>query len=499
MLFVVESDQKSFSCSSEEELYPYVVLRYDNFNDYGYKTLCEVHVHHEKNLTPDELGKIRIMHFGQKKGEWVFAEGPKRFKQLDNSFCSLANFGLYDKLKSLGEDFAVQFLKAIRDAAYNSRIWNSFSKDPCFMTSLLRETSTSIEMRDVIPEMFGGNKRKLISKFTFKTSLPGVQNAPYISFDFRRRQSSTIPHRIMLLVGTNGAGKTQLLSKLAIALSGLTEEEGVEGQEKEISEKRISAGFIDPIPSFYGIVAISFNAFDRFEIPNQEHNALFSYTYCGMRRDSETLHTEKDLIDRIQTAIKYMDDDRLCILNETIKNVLGVKEAKHFFSLDVSDRYQLMSAGQRIVLNILSHLIANLKERTLILFDEPETHLHPSLMTTLLTEISMLLDKFKSFAVFATHSPIIAQQIPSQSIRVLSRQDDLVEVTMPDIECFGENLSEISNALFETREYERDYTSIIDTLLKANNNDPNIVEKLFEKGLGSNARIYLWASARSWE
>ncbi len=59
-----------------------------------------------------------------------------------------------------------------------------------------------------------------------------------------------------------------------------------------------------------------------------------------------------------------------------------------------------------------------------------------------------------------------------------------------------ESLSEISNALFETREYERDYTSIIDKLLKANNSDPEKVESMFPKGIGANARTYLWATAR---
>jgi predicted ATPase len=479
----------------KDNLYPIVMLQKDGWNDYGYMTLCNVCVVLKPNKTPDVLGRIRIMCRGQKEGHWVFTDGPKEFRKLDSNYCSLASREFYENLIKIGEEFAFEFLNATRDVIFSPRIWKSFSDDPCFQVSLLRDKSNAIELRDYLPKMYR-KSRNLVTEFTFTTKLPGTLNDPRISFDFRRTQSSTIPNRVMLLVGTNGAGKTQLLSKLAIVLSGWTEEEGIEGKEQEVSEKRINAGHVNPAPSFYGVVAISFNAFDKFEIPRGQQHARYSYTYCGIRCDDETFYTENDLINRIQKTIESMDDERRFILEETVQKVLGFQQANVFFDQAGPDRYRKMSAGQKIVLNILSHLIANLKDRTLVLFDEPETHLHPSLMTTLLTEIFLLLKKFNSFAILATHSPIIAQQIPSKSIRVISRGDESVDVTLPDIECFGESLSVISNALFETHEYERDYTSIIDKLLTANNNNPEAVESLFPDGLGSNARIYLWATAR---
>ena len=149
------------------------------------------------------------------------------------------------------------------------------------------------------------------------------------------------------------------------------------------------------------------------------------------------------------------------------------------------------------MLNILTHLIANLRDQTLVLIDEPETHLHPSLMTTLITEVLRLLKVFNSFAIVATHSPLIAQQVSSQSVRVVARiEGDFAEVTTPEFECFGESLSMLSNRLFESREYDRDYTHLLDKLLKRRNYDPERVEKEFSGRLGSNARTYLWATAR---
>ena len=168
-----------------------------------------------------------------------------------------------------------------------------------------------------------------------------------------------------------------------------------------------------------------------------------------------------------------------------------------FNELESSIDYRRFSAGQRIVLNILTHLISNLDDRSLVLFDEPETHLHPSLMVSLFTEIQRLIRRFRSYAIIATHSPLIAQQVATAQIRVLAREEGMVEVTTPDIECFGENLSQLSNVLFETREYQRDYTGVIDELLVRCKNDPEKVEALFENGIGTNARAYLWSKARA--
>jgi len=230
-------------------------------------------------------------------------------------------------------------------------------------------------------------------------------------------------------------------------------------------------------------------------VPKHRLNARFRYTYCGIRKSDGSLYSAEELISNIKAAVKQAGPDQKEVIERTLKSVLELENVGRFFGAGATRNYRTLSAGQRIALNILVHLIANLRDRSLVLFDEPETHLHPSLMTTLITEFVWLLGKYQSYAILATHSPIIAQQVPSRLIRIIGRTDNFVEVNRPNIECFGENLSEITNALFETREHERDYTSTIDALLKRYDFDPEKVEAAFPGGLGANARIYLWASA----
>ncbi len=497
MIFIVtQFPQKSPSKYEPKESYPCVVLMEDRWNDHGYYTACKVYVCLRPGGESKSVGKIRVMYLGQNEGKWVFSDGLEPFDNLDTNFCSLAsNYEFYKKLKEIDDKFAIDYLKAIRDVSYNPKIWKLFSEDQCFQTSLLRDRSIATELRENVPKLFSGKRQRYVNEFDFMTRLPGANNDTKINFNFNNKYSPLVDNRVMLLVGINGAGKTQLLSNLAITLNGFVSEKSVVNVS-EIFDKRSKSGKVDPAPSFYSVVAISFNAFDKFEIPENGDNSKYSYTYCGIRKDAQSLYSESDIIDKIQCTVDSMDTTRMETFLGSIKNILGIEKADKFLAANVAGRYKEMSAGQRLVLNILSHLVANLKKRTLVLIDEPETHLHPSLMTSLISEIFMLLEKYNSFAVIATHSPLIAQQIPSDSIRVISRDQNYVDVTYPDIECFGGSLSEISNALFEVREYERDYTTTIRKLLKASDYDPQAVEDLFPNGLGSNARVYLWATAR---
>ncbi|MEA5115399.1 MAG: AAA family ATPase [Geobacteraceae bacterium] len=479
---------------------PIVILRKDNWNDYSYMTLNHVFVFLPGNEDAEELGYVKIMYKGQKEKQWVFQDGPTQFDMLDETYCSLStNIDFYKGLKSIGYDFAIAFMTAIRDAAFFPKIWKAFQEDPCFQTSLLRNSSSAIEIRDTLPSLFG-RERKKVRQFTYSVQLPGAENEHNISFNFKK---SDVPFRINLLVGPNGSGKTQLLSKLAIALSGVTQEE-TSAQWDAAREKRLGSGRVSPIPSFYQVIAISFNAFDKFEIPvvekDGETNAppgsnnenTIRYTYCGIRNENGTLCSEKDLAERIAESISKLTEDKLETLTDLWHKATGQSNIP--LHNDNAIKYEYLSSGQKIVLNIITHLLVHLLPNSLVLIDEPETHLHPSLMTMLVNELGDLLKTYRSYAIVATHSPLIAQQIPSEYIKVINRNDGYVEIYAPDIECFGANISEITNSLLTSREYERDYTKTLDGLVEKFSNDATKVEALFPQGLGINAKLYLSSS-----
>jgi ABC-type methionine transport system ATPase subunit len=152
--------------------------------------------------------------------------------------------------------------------------------------------------------------------------------------------------------------------------------------------------------------------------------------------------------------------------------------------------YGRLSAGQRIVLNIISDLVLYLGKRTLVLLDEPETHLHPQLISTLMSVLAVILEELDCFAIVATHSPIVVQQVLARHVHVLQRMDPAPPmVSNPPSETFGENLSEIVRLVFDSVESDRGYQDVIDRLLEVE--DADAVAARFEGRLGLNARLYL--------
>ena len=225
-----------------------MVLKKDDWNDYSYYTSCTVYVYMKPDSSYVEVGSYPIMYRGQKSGTWVFENGPNNFTSLADNYCALSsNIDFYNSLKEFSAGFGVQFLRAIKDAAYFPRIWKSFDEDECFQVSLLRDKSLVIKVRDeVAPNIWWANERS-IKSFTYTVKLPGAENE--LNFFFNFRASKGLHNNIMLLVGPNGAGKTQFLSRLAIALSGITSEEGTSAHDEVIIGKRMKAGRVNPAPS----------------------------------------------------------------------------------------------------------------------------------------------------------------------------------------------------------------------------------------------------------
>ena len=96
-------------------------------------------------------------------------------------------------------------------------------------------------------------------------------------------------------------------------------------------------------------------------------------------------------------------------------------------------------------------------KESIILFDEPELHLHPNAIANVMRMFNKILEEFNSYAIIATHSPIILQEIPSNNIIVLERIDNQPFVRRPEIECFGENISLITRDIFDVTSKESYY------------------------------------------
>ncbi|OMG55060.1 hypothetical protein BJN45_07895 [Azonexus hydrophilus] len=474
-----------------DQTQPYIVLQWDNWNDYDYYTTFVAYICSDTSKGEIfTLGEVKIMSKGQKKNESTFSPnlvGPIRIPSLAPYVCSLGcEMDYYNRLAEFPEqELALDFLRSMNDAATDSAIRTEFQDDDCFKVSLLRSHSARVAL-DEAGKLFGITTN-LVSDFVVEASLPKAQSPHKFHFDFRPKDG--LPHRVHAMVGQNGVGKTQIMARIAMLMSRFSKKSQKEGTSTLETE-----GTLSPVPSIYNVVAISFSAFDEFERPTVRQGDEFRYSYCGLRSQRGRLLSEDDLLENIRRIIKEeLDETKKNILADVLGQIIKVEDLRSFIFDPEKHRtlYDRLSAGQRIALNAILHSMAKIEPRTLILFDEPELHLHPQLLTTMLASLFDILEHYDSFAIIATHSPIVIQQLPSSCVHIVLRDRFLPSVIGLKNELFGENLSDITRQVFLSTESDRDFRNSLDKLLERHNFDVEKVESLFDGRLGLSAQIYL--------
>nr|WP_279487084.1 AAA family ATPase [Aeromonas veronii] len=91
------------------------------------------------------------------------------------------------------------------------------------------------------------------------------------------------------------------------------------------------------------------------------------------------------------------------------------------FETTALKKIQLMSSGHAIVLLTITRLVATVEEKTLVLIDEPESHLHPPLLSAFIRALSELLYDRNGVSIIATHSPVVLQEIPKSCAWKMNR------------------------------------------------------------------------------
>lgn len=121
---------------------------------------------------------------------------------------------------------------------------------------------------------------------------------------------------------------------------------------------------------------------------------------------------------------------------------------KEDYTRNAYNLFDKLSSGHKIVLLTLTKLIELSEEKTLIIMDEPEMHLHPPLLGSFIRSLSSLLKKINGVAILATHSPIILQEVPKDCVYKLNRFGNILKAERPKIETFGEEIGLLTSEVF---------------------------------------------------
>lgn len=509
--------------------YPCFLLLPDNWDDFRHKTLFQLNFCKDRTSSI-EIGTVKILAYKDSNDEGGRTVLPEKFSKLEpDQFISLGqNIKYYRRLATLRKEYEeidIHVLKSLCDALKRKNRNQEIFRSHGWTESILRNKSAESALK------YGGYYFGLPHDKIEPPELNlHVKNEEYenefeIKVSFKKYES--LPNRIFALVGSNGSGKTTILSKIPyLVTKGLI-------KKREVSGLKITNSSDS---KFSRVIALSYNQYDSFAIPRESadydpfSDEVFNYKYCGVRNifenqiireiqkskiqepDPEQLiknitnHLRKKeslfqdaLARKIQDAlVRIKDDDREDILELALKRLIPEDIINYWKKADeLGERYsntsamlKKLSAGQKILMASLVDLVAFLDQGSLLLIDEPEANLHPGTISTFFAVLQDLLNEFDSFAIVASHSPIFLQQLPARYTCILRKNGLGYSASKMKFETFGEDLGTITEKAFGLLEPEQDFRNQIDIWLK-NGMSTEEISEMFNNRLGGSAHSYL--------
>jgi ATPase subunit of ABC transporter with duplicated ATPase domains len=126
------------------------------------------------------------------------------------------------------------------------------------------------------------------------------------------------------------------------------------------------------------------------------------------------------------------------------------------------------------------------EEKSLVLIDEPEGHLHPPLLSAFVRALSELLINRNGVAIIATHSPVVLQEVPRSCAWILNRTGIAARVDRPELETFGENIGILTREVFGLEVVQTGFHRLISEAVQQGGYEQVI--KQFGDRLGGEAR-----------
>ncbi len=136
--------------------------------------------------------------------------------------------------------------------------------------------------------------------------------------------------------------------------------------------------------------------------------------------------------------VDQLDDERL---TADLRAELGVT-----FFLDGQPIE--LSSGQRLFAYIVINILGAIRRNSLILVDEPELFLHPTLEVQFIDMLKTILSRFNSKALLATHSVVTVREIPSECVHIFEKTEEDVILKHPPFQTFGGDFQRISSYAF---------------------------------------------------
>jgi predicted ATPase len=492
----------------------------DNWDDwFTYNTLYSLYVADDDGEV-HSIGGVKIGQFSMERKQRR-ADIPTEFDALDERFFSLGqDDSYYENLNTLGPNFRERILRGLRDMALDQELFQRSLSEKVTGVSLLRSVSPA-SVQGQFRRLTRGEARLSPYEFTYTTPRPGRSRVQPVTLSFVVEPESHPPTNIHVLIGRNGVGKTHLLYHMTRALVEESADPRVvgafSGEPERAFPSEASGQRRNSQTLFANLVSVTFSAFDPFEpLPARQNKSQgVQYAYVGLKRrnpssDGRPLVAPKSpdqlstdfgnsawicrqgaRASRWRRALEMLEADPIFREAEVAELADGEMEKDEFIA-QAKKLFERLSSGHKIVVLTITRLVESVEERSLVLIDEPEAHLHPPLLSAFVRALSNLLLNRNGVAIIATHSPVVLQEVPKSCAWKISRSGAHVDVQRPEIETFGENIGILTREVFGLEVTQSGFHKMLLDSVREHPNFSNVLER-FGGELGGEAKAIVRA------
>lgn len=380
----------------------------------------------------------------------------------------------------LGPKDASRFFKSVMDlVAYKGTGSDWFEKalaTEVFKLGFMRNSEPffAFNNADSVLGGLGAEDLTVISKSLSLSFRMEGSNSPY-NLEFRFSNQDIIPRRINILIGKNGLGKSQALKNFCRAALQYADE-GLKLSDRDSDSGR---------PMISRVLAIATPGETRNTFPpeRKKDQKLFyrrlNLTRGGKSSVSRSIGDALVRLARNEESIGGKSRWELFIgalgkslpISSIVVPLKGGElaslagfvsggeqqclerwasvESNLEVGLKISGAVFPLSSGQLTFFKLTLLCCLYIENGSFVLMDEPETHLHPNLISELVDVLDYLLEQTGSHAIIATHSAYFVREVSREQVHVFHHVlDGSVAIDQPRLKTFGATVDSISQFVF---------------------------------------------------
>lgn len=478
-----------------------IYLKQDNWDDFSFKTTFQAY------YLGQRLGSVKIGFKGMEQHQNTYTNIPKNFQHLGNDYFSLWQSEKdYKNVCELNKHLNINIFAQLNDIAYDPLLLEKFSNEESLQISLFREI-TEFQCREQFHRIATGGS--VLTNYHFVVDINSSDSPVELTFDVipKTKPSSNVH----VLIGRNGIGKTNLIRELICDICG----ENTDRIKMKYDDQATDTTFANAL-------CVAFSPFDDYsKVIQLESNPYEGYPRCfyiGLDRNNNDLL--KNIEQQFLTDLKgcFASEEKIKRWNKTMDilgsdpmfeaiNIGRLTGESHFRKDGTEEKltiskakelFSFLSSGHKCVLSIITSCVSKLEEKSIIFIDEPENHLHPPLLASLMQALSFLLNDRNGVAIISTHSPVVLQEVPKSCVWILNRFGDEWIGKRPEFETFGADIGSLTREVFGLEVLKSGYHKMIKDVVDYAESREEVLE-MFESNLGNEALglvNILWAQKR---